>query len=80
MTHHYEGMLGDRQLGVGAVDVQDPKVESGETVAARIRRPTAGSRRSRPSSPAPAASITCRAHVAFGKLQAMTEAKRILGG
>ena len=37
MTHHYEGLLGNRQLGVGAVDVQDPKVESGETVAARIR-------------------------------------------
>ena len=37
MTHHYEGLLGNQQLGVGAVDVQDPKVESGETVAARIR-------------------------------------------
>ena len=31
-------MLGNRQLGVGAVDVQDPKVETGETVAARIRK------------------------------------------
>ena len=38
MTHHYEGLLGNRQLGVGAVDVQDPKVETGETVAARIRQ------------------------------------------
>ena len=37
MTHHYEGLLGNQQLGVGAVDVQDPKVETGETVAARIR-------------------------------------------
>ncbi len=37
MTHHYQGCLGNRQLGVGAVDVQDPKVETGETVAARIR-------------------------------------------
>ena len=37
MTPHYEGLLGNKQLGVGAVDVQDPKVESGETVAARIR-------------------------------------------
>lgn len=36
MTYHYEGLLGDRQIGVGAVDVQDPKIESGETVAARI--------------------------------------------
>ena len=40
MTHHYEGLLGNRQLGVGAVDVQDPKVESGETVAERIRAHT----------------------------------------
>ena len=38
MTHHYEGLLGNQQLGVGAVDVQDPKVETGETVAARIRK------------------------------------------
>ncbi len=29
---------------------------------------------------APAASITCRGNVAFGKLKAMAEAKRILGG
>ena len=38
MTHHYQGHLRNQQLGVGAVDVQDPKVESAETVAARIRR------------------------------------------
>src|SRR5258706_1516976 len=37
MTHHYAGRLGNKQLGVGAVDVQDPKVETGETVAQRIR-------------------------------------------
>ena len=37
MAHHYEGLLGNRQLGVGAVDVQDPKVETGETVAERIQ-------------------------------------------
>jgi 5-methyltetrahydropteroyltriglutamate--homocysteine methyltransferase len=24
MTHHYKGLLRDKQLGVGAVDVQDP--------------------------------------------------------
>jgi 5-methyltetrahydropteroyltriglutamate--homocysteine methyltransferase len=29
MTPHYEGCLGDRQLGVGAVDVQAPNIESG---------------------------------------------------
>jgi 5-methyltetrahydropteroyltriglutamate--homocysteine methyltransferase len=37
MTHHYEGLVGNQQIGVGAVDVQDPKIESGETVAERIR-------------------------------------------
>ena len=37
MAPHYEKCLGSRQLGVGAIDVQDPKVETGETVAARIR-------------------------------------------
>jgi 5-methyltetrahydropteroyltriglutamate--homocysteine methyltransferase len=79
MTHHYEGRLGDKQLGVGAVDVQDPKVESGETIATRIR-----------AYPwlAPEQTIVTSScgfnhlprDVAFGKLQAMTEAKRILGG
>ena len=34
MMHHYEGLIGNKQIGVGAVDVQDPKVESGELVAA----------------------------------------------
>ena len=29
MTPHYEGLLGDKQLGVGAVDVQFPNVETG---------------------------------------------------
>jgi 5-methyltetrahydropteroyltriglutamate--homocysteine methyltransferase len=79
MTGHYEGLLGDHQLGVGAVDVQDPKVESGETVAARI-------------SPykwlAPEQTIITSScgfnhlprHIAAGKLRAMSEAKRILGG
>ena len=79
MTHHYEGRLGDKQLGVGAVDVQDPKVESGETVATRIR-----------AYPwlAPEQTIVTSScgfnhlprEVAFGKLRAMSEAKRILGG
>ena len=61
MTHHYEGMLGDRQLGVGAVDVQDPKVESGETVAERIRKLRLAGAGADHRHAAPAASITCRA-------------------
>src|ERR1700680_1581457 len=59
MTSHYEGLIGNKQLGVGAVDVQDPKVESGQTVAERIQA-YSGSHRSRPSLRARAASTTCR--------------------
>ena len=79
MTGHYEGLLHNRQIGVGAVDVQDPKVESAETVAARIRQY---------GWLAPEQTIVTSScgfnhlprQVAFGKLQAMAQAKRILGG
>jgi 5-methyltetrahydropteroyltriglutamate--homocysteine methyltransferase len=79
MAHHYKDYLGNRQLGVGAVDVQDPKVESGETVAGRIKKE---------SWLAPEQTIITSScglnhlprQVAFGKLQAMTAAKRVLGG
>jgi 5-methyltetrahydropteroyltriglutamate--homocysteine methyltransferase len=79
MADHYKDLLGDRQLGIGAVDVQDPKVESGETVAARI---------SAQRWLAPEQAIVTSScgfnhlprQVAFGKLKAMSDAKRILGG
>ncbi|HEY5048817.1 MAG TPA: hypothetical protein VII49_12440 [Rhizomicrobium sp.] len=79
MTPHYRGLLQNQQLGVGAVDVQDPKVESGETVAERIRVH---------SWLAPEQTIVTSScgfnhlpqQTAFGKLKAMTDAKRILGG
>jgi 5-methyltetrahydropteroyltriglutamate--homocysteine methyltransferase len=79
MAHHYEGLIGDKQLGVGAVDVQDPKVESGETIAARIRENTWL---------APEQTIVTSScgfnhlprQTALAKMQAMAEAKRILGG
>jgi len=79
MTGHYEGLLGNHQLGVGAVDVQDPKVESGEAVAARI---------SKYKWLAPEQTIITSScgfnHLprgtAAGKLRAMTQAKHILGG
>jgi 5-methyltetrahydropteroyltriglutamate--homocysteine methyltransferase len=79
MTPHYEGLIRNQQLGVGAVDVQDPKVETGEIVAERIRTH---------SWLAPEQTIVTSScgfnHLpritAFGKLKAMTEAKRILGG
>jgi 5-methyltetrahydropteroyltriglutamate--homocysteine methyltransferase len=79
MPPHYKGMLGDKQLGVGAVDVQDPQIESGETVAARIRAH---------AWLVPEQTIVTSScgfnhlprHVAYGKLRAMTAAKQILGG
>lgn len=79
MSQHYEGHLGNRQLGVGAADVQDMNVESGETLAERIRKH---------AWLAPEQTIvtsTCGMnhlprHIAFGKLKAMAAAKRILGG
>jgi len=79
MAHHYEGLLGNRQLGVGAADVQDPKVESGETIAERIRAQ---------GWLAPEQTIITSScgfnhlprRTAMGKLMAMSEAKRILSG
>jgi 5-methyltetrahydropteroyltriglutamate--homocysteine methyltransferase len=79
MAHHYEGHLGDRQLGVGAVDVQDPKVESGETVAERIRK----YRWLAPEQTIVTSSCGFNhlpRQTAAGKLKAMSEAKRILSG
>jgi len=79
MTRHYEKCLGNKQLGVGAIDVQAPNVETGEQVAERVK-----------AYPwlAPEQTIitsTCGfnhlpRHIAFGKLRAMTEAKAILSG
>jgi 5-methyltetrahydropteroyltriglutamate--homocysteine methyltransferase len=77
MAHHYEGLLGDKHLGVGAVDVQDPKVESGELIAQRILAQ---------SWLPPEQTIitsTCGFNhlpraTALGKLMSMAEAKRIL--
>ncbi|MFZ3234463.1 MAG: hypothetical protein WA417_23435 [Stellaceae bacterium] len=75
----FEGLLGDKQLGVGAVDVQDPNVETGELVALRI----AGHRWLAPEQTI--ITSTCGfnhlpRHVALGKMRAMREAKAILGG
>ena len=79
MARHYEGLLGNRQLGVGAVDVQDPKVETGETVASRIQ----ACRWLAPEQTIVTSSCGFNhlpRKTAMGKLRAMTEAKRILGG
>lgn len=79
MAHHYEGLLGNRQLGVGAVDVQDPKVETGEIVASRIVSQ---------GWLAPEQTIVTSScgfnhlprSTALGKMKALAEAKRILSG
>jgi 5-methyltetrahydropteroyltriglutamate--homocysteine methyltransferase len=79
MTHHYEGLLGNKQIGVGAVDVQDPKAESGEIVAERIR----AYRWLAPEQTIVTSSCGFNhlpRQTAFGKLKAMAEAKRVLGG
>jgi 5-methyltetrahydropteroyltriglutamate--homocysteine methyltransferase len=79
MTRHYEGLLGNKQLGVGAVDVQAPNVETGEQVADRIMvyRWLAPEQTIITS--------TCGfnhlpRHIALGKMRAMAAAKAILGG
>jgi 5-methyltetrahydropteroyltriglutamate--homocysteine methyltransferase len=79
MTHHYEGILGNKQLGVGAVDVQAPNIETGEQVAARIKQH---------GWLAPEQTLITSScgfnhlprHIALGKLRAMSEAKVILRG
>ena len=79
MSPHFERLLGDRQLGVGAVDVQDPNIESGEDVAARIR----AHRWLAPEQTLITSSCGFNhlpRHIALGKLRAMVAAKEILGG
>jgi 5-methyltetrahydropteroyltriglutamate--homocysteine methyltransferase len=78
-TDAFEGVLGNKQLGVGAVDVQAPNVETPEQIIERIT-----------AHPwlAPEQTIitsTCGfnhlpRHIAFGKMRAMTQAKAILTG
>jgi 5-methyltetrahydropteroyltriglutamate--homocysteine methyltransferase len=79
MTPHFERCLGDRQLGVGAVDVQAPNVESGEQVVDRIR----AHRWLSPEQTIITSSCGFNhlpRHIALGKLRAMAEAKSILSG
>ena len=79
MTDHFEGHLGDKQLGVGAVDVQAPNIETAAQIVERIRAH---------QWLAPEQTIITSScgfnhlprHVALGKMRAMTEAKLILGG
>jgi 5-methyltetrahydropteroyltriglutamate--homocysteine methyltransferase len=78
-TDAFEGLLGNKQLGVGAVDVQAPNIETAETVAERI-----STHRWLPPEQTIITS-TCGfnhlpRHVALGKMRAMTQAKAILSG
>jgi 5-methyltetrahydropteroyltriglutamate--homocysteine methyltransferase len=79
MSGHFEGLLGNKQLGVGAVDVQAPNIETGAQVADRIKV------HGWLAAEQTLITSTCGfnhlpRHVALGKLRAMTEAKAILGG
>jgi 5-methyltetrahydropteroyltriglutamate--homocysteine methyltransferase len=73
----FEGLLGDKQLGIGAVDVQAPNIETGRLVAERV----AACRWLPPEQTI--ITSTCGfnhlpRHIALGKMRAMTEAKRLL--
>ena len=79
MTRHYEGLLRNQQLGVGAIDVQDPKVESAEKVVERIRAyPWLAPEQTIITSSCGFNHLPRR--TALGKMQAMTAAKHLLGG
>ncbi|MBV8803535.1 MAG: hypothetical protein JO042_00785 [Sinobacteraceae bacterium] len=79
MTPHYESCLGNKQLAIGAIDVQSPNIETAEQVVERIKvHQWLAPEQSMITS-------TCGfnhlpRHIAFGKLKAMTEAKAMLGG
>ena len=79
MAAGYEGLLGNKQLAVGAVDVQDMKVEAPETVIERI-----DALKWLPPEQTMITSTCGLNHlprqIAFGKLKAMAGAKRILEG
>jgi 5-methyltetrahydropteroyltriglutamate--homocysteine methyltransferase len=79
MTPHYERCLGNRQLGVGAVDVQSPNIETGELVAERIRVHGWLTPEQTVITSSCGFNHLPR-HIALGKLRAMTEAKMILSG
>lgn len=77
MAGHYQGHLGDRQLALGAVDVQDLEVETGEQVAERVRR----HRWLVPEQTLITSSCGLNhlpRQLAFAKLQAMTAAQALL--
>ncbi len=79
MTPHFEDHLGDKQLGIGAVDVQAPNVETGQQVAERIREHRWLDAEQTVITSSCGFNHLPR-HIALGKLRAMSEAKAILLG
>lgn len=79
MAHLYEAMLGNKQLAVGAVNVQDVNVETPDTIAERIT-----ALEWLPPEQTLITSTCGMNHlprqIAFGKLKAMAGAKVVLGG
>jgi 5-methyltetrahydropteroyltriglutamate--homocysteine methyltransferase len=77
MAPHYENRLGNKQLGVGAIDVQSPNIESGAQVAERIR----AHRWLTPEQIIITSSCgfnNLPRHIGLAKMRAMTDAKGIL--
>ena len=78
MAHHFQGHLRNQQLGIGAVDVQDPKVETPETIAARVlAHKWLVPEQAILTSSCGFNHLSRR--VAFDKMQALSIAKRLLG-
>jgi 5-methyltetrahydropteroyltriglutamate--homocysteine methyltransferase len=79
MAPHYEHHLGDKQLGIGAIDVQAPNVETPEQVVERIT----AYRWLAPEQTIITSSCGFNhlpQHIALANLRAMTAAKVILCG
>ena len=77
MAPHYQSCLGNRQLGVGVVDVQVPNVETAEQLVERIKT----NRWLAPEQTIITSSCGFNhlpRHIALGKMRAMAEAKTIL--
>lgn len=77
MAHQYESLLGNKQLGVGAIDVQDPRVESPDTIVERVR----AEKWLDPDQTIVTSSCGFNhlpRRTAMGKLVAMADAKRLL--
>jgi 5-methyltetrahydropteroyltriglutamate--homocysteine methyltransferase len=79
MAANYEGLLGNKQLAVGAADVRDMAVETPETIADRVARFRWLAPEQTMITTSDSMSQLPRP-IALGKLQAMSAAKRLLAG